>query len=160
MQMKWSKKLSSFILCVVLTAAMALSTFGCNGRQNDTASEGAKADVQAEAQEKDQAQADVNVLGTGDTGFSLKVADQEGAETEFEIRTDKETVGEALLELELIEGDESEYGLYVKTVNGITADYDEDGTYWAFYNGGEYAQTGVDSTPVTEGGEYSFKVEK
>ncbi len=160
MQMKWSKKLSSFILCVVLTAAMALSTFGCNGRQNDTASEGAKADVQAEAQEKDQAQADVNVLGTGDTGFSLKVADQEGAETEFEIRTDKETVGEALLELELIEGDESEYGLYVKTVNGITADYDEDGTYWAFYIGGEYAQTGVDSTPVTEGGEYSFKVEK
>ena len=69
-------------------------------------------------------------------------------------------MGEALLELELIEGDESEYGLYVKTVNGITADYDEDGTYWAFYIGGEYAQTGVDSTPVTEGEEYSFKVEK
>lgn len=156
MQMKWSKKLSSFILCMVLTAAIALTTFGCNGRQNDTASEGEKADVQAET----QVQADDNVLGTGDTGFSLTVADQEGVEAEFEIRTDKETVGEALLELELIEGDESEYGLYVKTVNGITADYDEDGTYWAFYIGGEYAQTGVDSTPVTEGEEYSFKVEK
>lgn len=158
MQMKWSKKLSSFILCMVLTAAIALTTFGCNGRQNDTASEGEKADVQAETQVQDQA--DDNVLGTGDTGFSLTVADQEGVEAEFEIRTDKETVGEALLELELIEGDESEYGLYVKTVNGITADYDEDGTYWAFYIGGEYAQTGVDSTPVTEGEEYSFKVEK
>ena len=85
--------------------------------------------------------------------------DQEGNETAFEIHTDKETVGEALLELGLIAGDESEYGLYVKTVNGITADYDKDGVYWAFYVNGEYAQTGVDSTSITEGDSYSFKVE-
>ena len=61
--------------------------------------------------------------------------------------------------LELIAGDESEYGLYVKMVNGITADYDADGVYWAFYINGEYAATGVDSTPITEGESYSFKVE-
>ena len=59
----------------------------------------------------------------------------------------------------MIAGDESEYGLYVKTVNGITADYDKDGVYWAFYVNGEYAQTGVDSTSITEGDSYSFKVE-
>lgn len=50
--------------------------------------------------------------------------------------------------------------LYVKTVNGITADYDTDQTYWAFYVNGEYASTGVDSTPVNEGDTYEFKVEK
>ncbi len=49
---------------------------------------------------------------------------------------------------------------YVKTVNGITADYDTDGTYWAFYVNGEYAMTGVDSTPVEDGAVYAFKVEK
>ena len=49
---------------------------------------------------------------------------------------------------------------YVKTVNGITADYDTDGTYWAFYVNGEYAMTGVDSTPVEDGAVYTFKVEK
>ena len=81
-------------------------------------------------------------------------------ETDFEIHTDQKTVGDALLEQNLIEGDESDYGLYVKTVNGITADYDTDGSYWAFYVNGEYAQTGVDSTPVEEGSTYSFKVEK
>ena len=86
--------------------------------------------------------------------------DADGNETNFVVSTDKETVGDALLELNLIEGDDREYGLYVKTVNGITADYDTDGTYWAFYVNGEYASTGVDSTPVNEGDTYEFKVEK
>ena len=85
--------------------------------------------------------------------------DQEGSETHFTIHTDKETVGEALLELGLIEGEDSEYGLFVKTVNGITADYDTDGVYWAFYVNDEYAQSGVDATAVTAGESYAFKVE-
>ena len=81
-------------------------------------------------------------------------------ETNFEVHTDKTTVGEALLDVDLIAGDESEYGLYVKTVNGITADYDVDQTYWAFYVNGEYASTGVDATAIEAGATYSFKVEK
>ena len=73
--------------------------------------------------------------------------------------TDEKTVGAALQKLGLIAGDDSEYGLYVKTVNGVTVDYDKDGKYWAFYIDGEYAQTGVDSTDVTAGSTYTFKVE-
>ena len=163
MKMKWTKKLSSFILCMVLIVAMALSTFGCNGKQEEMLSGGEKepkVQTQTDEQENEDSQAEGNVLGNGDTEFALTVVDQEGAETEFEIHTDKETVGEALLEAGLIEGDESEYGLYVKTVNGITADYDKNGTYWAFYINDEYAQTGVDSTPIAEGEVYSFKVEE
>ena len=86
--------------------------------------------------------------------------DKDWNETKFEVHTDNEIVGEALEELGLISGDEGEYGLYVKTVNGITADYDADGVYWAFYVNGEYAVSGVDSTPIAEGESYSFKVEK
>ena len=151
MQMKRSKKLTSFILCMVLIVAMALSTTGCNGSSGkDTASGGGT---------ENNRQTDVSVLGTGSTEFSLTVTDQEGSEISFEIHTDKETVGEALLELGLIDGEESEYGLYVKTVNGITVSYDEDGVYWAFYINGEYASSGVDSTKITEGDSYAFKVE-
>lgn len=163
MQMKWSKKLSSFILCVALTVAMALSMNGCGGKQENTSSgeeKEAKVQTEADVNAKESAESDGTVLGTGNTKFSLTVVEQEGAETEFEIHTDKETVGEALLDIGVIEGDEGEYGLYVKTVNGITADYDEDGTYWAFYINGEYADTGVDATPVENDGVYSFKVEK
>lgn len=99
-------------------------------------------------------------VGEGATQFTFEVVDGEGNTTLFTVNTDKETVGEALLDVELIAGDESEYGLYVKTVNGVTADYDVDQTYWAFYVDGEYASTGVDQTAVTAGSTYSFKVEK
>ena len=59
----------------------------------------------------------------------------------------------------LIAGEDSDYGLYVKTVNGVTVDYDTDGKYWAFYVDGEYAATDVDSTDITAGATYTFKAE-
>lgn len=159
MKRKCSNKLSSFILCMVLIVAMALFTTGCNG---STQSGGSQTDTSQETsvQTEDSTQtAGGTQLGEGSTEFAFTVVDKEGNETAFTIHTDKETVGEALLELGLIEGDESEYGLYVKTVNGITADYDTDGVYWAFYVNGEYAQSGVDTTAITVGDSYAFKVE-
>ncbi len=99
------------------------------------------------------------VLGEGEQSFLLDVVDIEGEVVSFEIHTDAETVGEALLDLELIQGDEGPYGLYVKTVNGETVDYDEDGKYWAFYEDGDYALAGVDLTEIEEGSTYTLKVE-
>lgn len=87
-------------------------------------------------------------MGEGATSFYLTVKDVDDTVTKFQINTDATTVGDALLELELIAGDESDYGLYVKEVNGIVADYDADQTYWAFYIDGEYAMTGVDATEI------------
>lgn len=103
---------------------------------------------------------EATTVGEGETQFTFEVVDGEGNTTYFAVNTDKTTVGEALVDCNLVEGDESEYGLYVKVVNGITADYDVDQTYWAFYVNGEYATTGVDSTEVVAGNVYSFKVEK
>lgn len=140
----------SLAVCIVLIAATALFTTGCNG--NKVTSEPASSQATS-------SQATVSELGEGKTDFTFKVTDLDGKETEFKIHTDKKTVGEALLELNLIAGDDSEYGLYVKTVNGVTLDYDKDGKYWAFYVNGEYAQKGVDSTDITAGAEYSFKAE-
>lgn len=154
MKKRWKKKLSPFFLCIMLAVAMAWFTTGCNSsteRENTPA---------ASQKENDSADDISTVVGEGSTSFSFIVVDQEGKETVFEIHTDKETVGEALLELELIDGDQDSYGLYVETVNGITADYDKDGVYWAFYVNDKYAQAGVDSTAVTEGDRYSFKIEK
>ena len=150
MQRKCSRKLLSSILCMVLIVAMALFTTGCNGSTGNGGNSSAVAG---------DAGAELKQLGEGSTTFLFTVVDKDGSETPFEIHTDKETVGEALVELELIAGEESQYGLYVKTVNGITADYDKDGVYWAFYINGEYALTGVDVTAITEGDSYSFKVE-
>ena len=94
-------------------------------------------------------------LGEGAKTFMFKV-DAEGYAITFTIHTNATTVGEALLALGLIAGEESQYGLYVKTVNGMLADYDVDQTYWSFYENGEYAMSGVDITNITEGYTYSF----
>ncbi len=141
------KRLLSFILCIVLIAAMALFTYGCSDDETNTPTESGEAHV-------------VTVLGTGQTAFNFTVVDKDGNETHFEIHTDKTTVGEALQQLNLIEGEPGAYGLYVKKVNGIVANYDEDKTYWAFYENGEYAVSGVDTTNIVAGATYSFKVEK
>ena len=89
-------------------------------------------------------------LGEGTTTLVVEVKAEDKTVT-FTIHTDKDVVGDALLEHGLIAGDEGEYGLYVKTVNGILADYDVDQTYWGFFIDGEYAMTGVDTTAITAG---------
>ena len=161
MTRKSNKKLLSLILSTMLIVAMAFSMTACGDNTENQSTE-----VQNQVAATEQAigvendvQDDVTVLGEGAMVFDFVVVDKEGNETAFEIHTDKTTVGDALLELELIAGEDSEYGLYVKTVNGITADYDVDQTYWAFYINGEMAMSGVDTTDVEEGATYSFKVE-
>ena len=140
------KKLLSILLCIALIAALALSTVGCS--KNDKTGPVASAEASG-----------VVSMGEGETSFLFNVVDPEGKESHFEIHTDEKTVGAALLSLGLIAGEDSEYGLYVKTVNGVTVDYDQDGKYWAFYVDGEYAATGVDSTDITAGATYTFKAE-
>ncbi|MBQ4333081.1 MAG: DUF4430 domain-containing protein [Clostridia bacterium] len=95
-------------------------------------------------------------LGEGATTLVVEVKAEDKMVT-FTIHTDKDVVGDALLEHGLIAGDKDEYGLYVKTVNGILADYDVDRTYWGFYIDGEYAMTGVDATTITEGATYTLE---
>lgn len=150
-------KLLSLFLCVVLIAAMALFTTACDNYILNLLGYG------------QETTAETTTEGNIDTGteapvvkksFTFIVVDKNGNETTFNLSTDKSTVGDALLEEGLIEGEPGAYGLYVKKVNGIVADYDIDKTYWAFYVNGEYAFSGVDTTPVEEGATYSFKVEK
>ncbi len=99
-------------------------------------------------------------LGTGNATFSVEVTDAEGAKITFTVKTDEKTVGAALQALDLISGEKGDYGLYVKEVTGITADYEADGSYWAFYIDGQYAATAVDLTDVQDGAVYGFAVEK
>lgn len=146
-----NSKFRNLFLTIMLIVAMALTVAGCGNKTP-------VADTKQQATTETQGQN--NILGEGKTVIQFVVVDKDGNETTFEIHTDKEIVRDALLEHELISGDESEYGLYVKQVNGITADYNVDQTYWAFYINGEYASTGVDSTPIKEGETYTFKIEK
>lgn len=141
------KRFLSGSLCIMLIAAMAPLTIGCN-------------DKQTESIVSDSVNATAEVVGEGQTSFGFTVTHKDGKQKEFVVETDKKTVGEALIDAELISGDDGDYGLYVKTVDGETLDFDTDGYYWSFLINGEYAQTGVDMTDIEDGKTYEFKAEK
>ena len=138
------KKVISLILALVLTLSLTF-VVACGEAEDETSS----TPLYQEDTE----------LGKGKNTFTLEVV-WEKSKVNFTIHTDKTIVGEALLELGLIEGKEEDYGLYVKKVNGILADYDIDSTYWAFYINGEYATTGVDGTKIVNGATYKLSREK
>ena len=77
---------------------------------------------------------------------------QEGVENKvFTIHTDAEFLRGALEQEKLVEGTESQYGLYVTTVDGVTAD-DSQRQYWCFKDGnGDDLTVGVDSAPIADG---------
>ena len=133
------------ILTMLLIMTMAVSAIACGKKE--------------EASAETKVYEDGAVIGEGNTVFELTVVNGDGKEVTLEVHTDKEIVGEALTDTGILAGEEGPYGLYVKTVNGDTYDYEKDGKYWAFYINGEYAQTGVDTTDVEAGAVYTFKPE-
>lgn len=98
-------------------------------------------------------------LGNGAKTVIVEVKAEDKTVT-FTVKTDKDTVGAALIEQGLISGDEGQFGLYVKVVNGITADYDVNQRYWAFYVDGELSMTGVDTTEINESSRYRLEYSK
>ena len=120
-------KLLALVLVFVLTAAAALT--GCSGKPAETTV------PPAESQP-------VTELGEGATNFELTIVDKEGVTHLYRIHTNVGMVGEALIEVDLIDGEQGPYGMY-----------------WSFYVNGEYALTGVDQTPVELGAQYMLKAE-
>ena len=88
--------------------------------------------------------------------ITVAVTFPDGTTKDYEIETDAEFLRGALEDEDLVEGEESQYGLYVHKVDGVS---DEDGYYWAFYKDGEYLMTGVDTTPIADGDKFEIKYE-
>ena len=139
-----AKKLLALVLAFVLIAAAALT--GCSGAPTETTAPPAPDGA-------------VTELGEGSKSFELTIEDKEGILHSYRIPTDEVMVGFALIEHALIEGEQGQYGMYIKSVLGQTLDYETDGMYWAFYENGEYALTGVDQTPNQADTAYLLKAE-
>ena len=64
-------------------------------------------------------------LGEGAKHLGMMVT-ADGKTIVFNIYSDAETVGEALMENGLVEGTDGQFGLYISHVNGMKAVYEED----------------------------------
>ena len=98
-------------------------------------------------------------FGTGEKTIEVEVS-AEGQAITFVVHTDKEMLGDALLECGLIAGDPGPYGLYVKRANGMLADYDVNKHYWSFSKSGTGLMTGVDMEPIEDGAHYEITYAK
>ena len=92
----------------------------------------------------------------GEKSITVTVIHKDGTEKAFSYDTDEEYLGPVLLAEGLAESEEGPYGLVISAVDGETASWDADQSYWALFIGEEYATTGADSTPVTDGGVYKL----
>ena len=95
------------------------------------------------------------VLGEGEKKIDVEVKAGEKSVV-FTISTDAENLADALKEHSLIEGEDSQYGIYIKKVNNILADYDIDGYYWSLTKDGDYLLTGADATEIADGEHYEL----
>lgn len=95
----------------------------------------------------------------GQKSFSVTVVHADGSSKDFSYTTAEEYVGVVLEEEGLISGYEGEFGLYIEQVDGEKAIYEENGAYWSFYIGEEYAMTGIDQTPIEDGAVYKLVYE-
>ena len=158
-----TKKLAALLLALAMVFA-----FAACGESETTQSPAPTESVQpteaAEPSAESSAEASVwdnaqytedTELGEGAMTVSFECTAEERTVT-FTVHTDAENLRDALEGVGLISGDESEFGMYVKSVNGMSADYEADGFYWALYIDGAYAPTGADTTPVTDGMNCAF----
>lgn len=88
--------------------------------------------------------------------ITIEVIDSAKKSVTYNVTTDAEFLRGAMDDTEGLEysGDESQYGIMVKTVNGELADYDKNGAYWSFTVNGEYSNHGIDTQPVNDGDEF------
>ena len=93
----------------------------------------------------------------GSKSFQVSVVHADGTTKVFDYTTDEEYLGAVLVAEGLIEGEEGPYGLMINAVDGETASWDENQSYWALYVGEEYAVTGIDMTPVNDGDSFTLE---
>ena len=87
--------------------------------------------------------------------FTVVVVHADGTEKTFEYKTDAETLGYVLEAMGLIESEGADDGMF-HTVDGEKADWNVNQSYWAFYEGDEYAMTGIYDTNIENGGVYKL----
>ena len=87
--------------------------------------------------------------------ITVEVVHGDGSTKSFSIRTDAEILRQACEEQKLIAGRAGEYGLYVLTVDGETAD-ESIQQWWCITKGGAEHFYGVDETMIQDGEQYEF----
>ena len=94
----------------------------------------------------------------GSKNITIEVINSKEESKVYELKTDALYLKEVMEEAKglTFDGEDSQYGFTVITVNGESADFNVSSAYWSFYVNGEYCNYGVDSQPVENGDEFQI----
>jgi hypothetical protein len=91
----------------------------------------------------------------GDKDITVTIVYKDKTEKEFEISTDAENLGDALLEKGLVTEEEHKAGYY-NTIDGVRADYTLDKAWWCFTQDGEMMTLGANDAPIADGDNFEI----
>lgn len=91
----------------------------------------------------------------GTKTITVEVVHKDESKKTFTCKTDEEYLAGVLVSEKIIEDDPSETGMFF-VVDGEKAVYEDDQSYWAVYENGEYAQLGVNELPISDGDTFSL----
>ena len=143
---------NSKILSLILVMAMLFSLASCSLFGKDAEEDEASA---TEILWQNATYTEDATVGNGAKTIMVSVIALEKT-VKITVKTDRDNLGDALIESGLAEGDNGAYGLYVKKVNGISADYDKDKAYWGFCIDGEALPYGVSDAEISGGESYEL----
>lgn len=83
--------------------------------------------------------------------ITVEVIHKDESKKTFTYETDAEYLADVLVGEGLVEDNQDQYGLMIQEVDGERAVYEEDQSYWAILQNGEYAQLGASSLPIYDG---------
>ena len=104
-------------------------------------------------------------VNTGKKHAVLEVKDDKGEIKTYTADTNAAYLVDLMDELQnssdfSYDAQNGDYGLFIQTVNGKTADYSIDQSYWAVYVNGQYGSYGFSEQPVADGDTYLLAYEK
>ena len=149
------------LLSVILTVLAVFTVFGMTacGQKNPENSPVSSIAAKDDGLWADAVYTEDKTFGQGAKTITVEVIAGDKSVT-FTVKTDKENLADAMLEHSLVEGDNDQYGLYIKKVNGILADYNIDKSYWSLSKNGEALMTGASGTKIADGEKYEFTYAK
>ena len=152
------KILKKSSLAVVLVCMLVLALPACN-KKNET-----KEPLATQSQKPTQTTQSQNPTTTPDAAMkniTVEVVNEKGESKTYNIKTDAKLLYDAIKTTDglSLEGNVGDYGYYITAVNGVTADFDKDQAYWAFYVNGEYGQTSIDTQPIADGDDFRLVYE-
>lgn len=96
----------------------------------------------------------------GEKNITISVVYQDGTKESHKLTTASKYLKGAAESVLKLQGEKTQYGYTVSSINGKKADIATGKAYWGIYVNGKYGKYSIDKQPVSDGDAFLFRYEK